>query len=139
MDTQQVDEKAIFNAARQIADAAAREDFLTQACGGDESAIARVRELLHVHAQANSFLESPAPGLENDRTIVQSIAEGPGTIIGPYELLQQIGEGGMGVVFMSEQKEPIQRTVALKIIKPGMDTRQVVARFEAERQALAVM
>ena len=62
-----------------------------------------------------------------------------GTIIGPYKLLQQIGEGGMGVVFMAEQTEPVQRTVALKIIKPGMDTRQVIARFEAERQALALM
>ena len=63
----------------------------------------------------------------------------PGTVIGPYKLLQQIGEGGMGVVFMAEQTEPIQRTVALKIIKPGMDTRQVIARFEAERQAVAMM
>ena len=63
----------------------------------------------------------------------------PGTVIGPYKLLQQIGEGGMGVVFMAEQTEPVQRTVALKIIKPGMDTRQVIARFEAERQALAMM
>ena len=67
------------------------------------------------------------------------IAEAPGTVIGPYKLLQQIGEGGMGVVFMAEQTEPIQRTVALKIIKPGMDTRQVIARFEAERQAVAMM
>ena len=67
------------------------------------------------------------------------ISEGPGTVIGPYKLLQQIGEGGMGVVFMAEQTEPIQRTVALKIIKPGMDTRQVIARFEAERQAVAMM
>ena len=65
--------------------------------------------------------------------------EQPGTVIGPYKLLQQIGEGGMGVVFMAEQTEPVQRTVALKIIKPGMDTRQVIARFEAERQALAMM
>src|SRR5262249_13990427 len=62
-----------------------------------------------------------------------------GTVIGPYELLQQIGEGGMGVVFMAQQNEPIQRTVALKIIRPGMDSRQVIGRFEAERQALAVL
>ena len=67
------------------------------------------------------------------------VTERPGTVIGPYKLLQQIGEGGMGVVFMAEQTEPIQRTVALKIIKPGMDTRQVIARFEAERQAVAMM
>ena len=72
-------------------------------------------------------------------TEIHPITERPGTVIGPYKLLQQIGEGGMGVVFMAEQTEPIQRTVALKIIKPGMDTRQVIARFEAERQALAMM
>ena len=73
------------------------------------------------------------------RSSCRSITERPGTVIGPYKLLQQIGEGGMGVVFMAEQTEPVQRTVALKIIKPGMDTRQVIARFEAERQALAMM
>ena len=67
------------------------------------------------------------------------IGEGPGTLIGPYKLLEQIGEGGFGVVFMAEQQQPVRRKVALKIIKPGMDTRQVVARFEAERQALALM
>ena len=78
------------------------------------------------------------PGL--DSTIeLPPTKKGRGTVIGPYKLLQQIGEGGMGVVFMAEQTEPIQRTVALKIIKPGMDTRQVIARFEAERQALAMM
>ena len=65
--------------------------------------------------------------------------EGPGTVIGPYKLLEQIGEGGMGVVYMAEQTKPVRRKVALKIIKPGMDTRQVIARFEAERQALAMM
>ncbi len=65
--------------------------------------------------------------------------EQPGTQIGPYKLLQVIGEGGMGVVYMASQREPVERTVALKIIKPGMDTRQVIARFEAERQALALM
>src|SRR6202043_562087 len=66
-------------------------------------------------------------------------AEGPGTVIGPYKLLQQIGEGGMGIVYMAEQTQPVQRKVALKIIKAGMDSRQVVARFDAERQALAMM
>ena len=66
-------------------------------------------------------------------------AEGPGTRIGPYKLLQKIGEGGMGAVYMAEQEQPVRRGVALKVIKPGMDTRQVVARFEAERQALALM
>src|SRR5688572_17586569 len=70
---------------------------------------------------------------------MSGISEQAGTVIGAYKLQQQIGEGGMGVVFMAEQTDPIQRTVALKIIKPGMDTRRVVARFEAERQALAMM
>jgi len=68
-----------------------------------------------------------------------SLREAPGTVIGPYKLLEQIGEGGMAVVFLAEQSRPIQRKVALKIIKPGMDSRQVIARFEAERQALALM
>src|SRR5262249_57232957 len=66
-------------------------------------------------------------------------AEGPGTVIGPYKLLEAIGEGGMGTVFMAEQTLPVRRRVALKVIKPGMDTKQVIARFEAERQALALM
>jgi serine/threonine protein kinase/tetratricopeptide (TPR) repeat protein len=138
MDTQQIDEKAIFNAARQIADAAAREDFLNKACGGDEPAIQRIGELLRAHAQMQSFLESPAADI-TPTTDSAPIAERPGTIIGPYKLLQKIGEGGMGVVFMAEQTVPLQRSVALKIIKPGMDSRQVIARFEAERQALAMM
>src|SRR5205823_4008909 len=68
-----------------------------------------------------------------------ALAERPGTVIGPYKLLEQIGEGGFGVVFMAEQQEPVRRKVALKVIKPGMDTKQVVARFEAERHALALM
>src|SRR5262249_44675839 len=67
------------------------------------------------------------------------LSEGPGTLVGPYKLLQQIGEGGFGVVFMAEQTQPVRRMVALKVIKPGMDTAQVIARFEAERQALALM
>ena len=72
-------------------------------------------------------------------SMLPEIGEQPGTIIGPYKLLEQIGEGGFGVVFMAEQQQPVRRKVALKIIKPGMDTRQVIARFEAERQALALM
>src|SRR5207302_1565337 len=72
-------------------------------------------------------------------TDVPTLAEGAGTVIGPYKLMEQIGEGGFGVVFMAEQQQPIRRKVALKVLKPGMDTRQVIARFEAERQALALM
>src|SRR5579863_5651929 len=75
----------------------------------------------------------------SERSGSLTISEGPGTVIGPYRLLQQIGEGGFGVVFMAEQTSPVRRMVALKVIKPGMDTRQVIARFESERQALALM
>jgi tetratricopeptide (TPR) repeat protein len=87
--------------------------------------------------QGGSFLDSPAPALA--ATVDEPMAERPGTVIGPYKLLEQIGEGGFGVVYMAEQTQPIRRMVALKIIKPGMDTAQVIARFESERQALALM
>src|SRR5262249_27182013 len=83
-------------------------------------------------------LEAPAPA-PNATIDEASVTERPGTVIGPYKLLEQIGEGGFGVVFMAEQTQPVRRKVALKVLKPGMDTRQVVGRFEAERQALAIM
>src|SRR5262249_19849238 len=86
---------------------------------------------------AGQFLESPAPDLV--ATLDEPVSERPGAVIGPYQLLEQIGEGGMGLVFVAEQQEPVRRKVALKVIKPGMDTREVIARFEAERQALALM
>src|SRR4029079_11636769 len=115
-----------------------REAFLDEACAGDDPLRRNVERMLAGHAAVGSFLESPAADIA--ATAHQPpIAEQPGTVIGPYKLLQQIGEGGMGVVFMAEQSHPLQRTVALKIIKPGMDTRQVIARFEAERQAVAMM
>ena len=110
---------------------------MDDACAGNPELRRRVERLLKTQQEVGSFLESAAP--EICLTVDHPISERPGTVIGPYKLLQQIGEGGMGVVFMAEQTEPIQRTVALKIIKPGMDTRQVIARFEAERQALAMM
>jgi eukaryotic-like serine/threonine-protein kinase len=118
------------------------DGYVAEACGKDSDLAQQVRCLLQVHCEAGSFLDAPAPGLEKTVTrtaLYPDLSEGPGTVIGQYKLLQQIGEGGMGVVFMAEQSEPIQRTVALKIIKPGMDTRQVIARFEAERQAVAMM
>ena len=90
------------------------------------------------HDEPGSFLDSPPSRHRRHRDSAPS-AEQPGTVIGPYKLLEQIGEGGFGVVFLAEQERPVRRTVALKIIKPGMDTRQVIARFEAERQALAMM
>ncbi|HKA96571.1 MAG TPA: protein kinase, partial [Streptosporangiaceae bacterium] len=83
------------------------------------------------------FLEPPTHGFSAG--FADTLREGPGTVVGPYKLLEQIGEGGFGVVFLAEQEQPVRRKVALKVLKPGMDTRQVVARFEAERQALALM
>jgi serine/threonine protein kinase len=138
MTSEKLDEKAIFNVARRIESPEARADYLQQVCGTDGSLIARVETLLRAYDEQASFLESP-PANCNSATVDSAVTEKAGDSIGPYKLLQQIGEGGMGVVFMAEQTEPLQRTVALKIIKPGMDTRQVIARFEAERQALAMM
>jgi serine/threonine protein kinase/tetratricopeptide (TPR) repeat protein len=115
------------------------EGRLAELCCGDDQLERRVRALLHAHAEPASFLEHPALGdipLDSDAS---PICEGPGTLIGPYKLIEEIGEGGFGVVFLAEQSAPVRRRVALKIIKPGMDTRQVIARFEAERQALAMM
>jgi serine/threonine protein kinase len=131
-----LDEEAIFNIARKITTPAVREEYLQQACGADEALRQRVQDLLRVHDQEQGFLLPPASGATVDE---QPISERPGTTIGPYKLLQPIGEGGMGVVWMAEQTYPVQRKVALKIIRPGMDSAQVMARFEAERQALALM
>jgi WD40 repeat protein/serine/threonine protein kinase len=113
-----------------------RAAFLAQACGADITLRRDVEAMLQSDAVPDdSFLEKPA-----DATLsYEPITERLGTLIGPYKLLQQIGEGGMGVVFMAEQEKPVRRMVALKIIKPGMDSRQVIARFESERQALAMM
>ena len=112
------------------------ESFLQQVCSGDLPLLGRVRRLLAAHAAANPLLEAlPAVAILD----LNGPVERPGMQIGRYKLLENIGEGGMGVVYMAEQREPVRRTVALKVIKPGMDTHQVVARFEAERQALALM
>jgi len=111
--------------------------YLDQACGDDAQLRRRVEILLEAHVGEGSLLDSPA--MAPAATVDQAITEKPGALVGPYKLLQVIGEGGMGVVYMAEQTEPIERRVALKIIKLGMDTRQVIARFEAERQALAMM
>jgi tetratricopeptide (TPR) repeat protein/serine/threonine protein kinase len=117
---------------------AERAAYLDAACGGNAGLRAQVEALLRSHEQAGSLLEQPL------FRAAQTVDEAPaadqlGAVIGPYKLLRQLGEGGMGAVFMAEQTEPVQRKVALKIIKPGMDSRQVLARFEAERQALALM
>jgi serine/threonine protein kinase/WD40 repeat protein len=132
-----LDEKAVFVAALELPDATAREAYLQEECAGHPELLGRLRELLCAHEQSQGPLDHRPGAL--GVTVDEATAERPGTVIGPYKLLQQIGEGGMGAVFMAEQTQPVQRKVALKVIKPGMDSRQVIARFEAERQALAMM
>jgi serine/threonine protein kinase/WD40 repeat protein len=116
----------------------ARAAFLDRACGGDALVLRRVRELLQGHEQSRGPFDAPPAGLAGTADL-HTGQEGPGAFIGPYKLMEQIGEGGMGLVFVAEQQQPVRRKVALKVIKPGMDTREVIARFEAERQALALM
>src|SRR5262249_14811838 len=113
------------------------DSFLDEACGTDEELRHRVRVLLDAHQSSDSFVREPGPAAAV--TDASPSADGPRTTIGPYKLLEPIGEGGMGVVYMAEQTEPVRRRVALKVIRAGMDSRQVLARFEAERQALAMM
>ena len=138
MSTRQPDEEAIFHIARRITDHLLRSDYLEQICGDNTALLTRLQALLEVHEKEHDFLRSgksePTATLD-----AESISEAPGTDIGRYRLMEQIGEGGMGVVFVAEQRQPLKRKVALKVIKPGMDSRAVIARFEAERQALALM
>jgi serine/threonine protein kinase/WD40 repeat protein len=138
MSVNSLNEEAIFRIAAEISSKEARSEYLDQACGDHEALLNRVLILLRAHDESASFLESPPPGIAVT-ALASPTTELTGDKIGPYKLLQQIGEGGMGVVYMAEQTEPIKRQVALKIIRPGMGTRQVIARFEAERQALAMM
>ncbi|MFN0129785.1 MAG: serine/threonine-protein kinase [Verrucomicrobiales bacterium] len=125
----------IYLEAREISDAPARASYLADACGDDADLRRRIEGMLHDAAQAQDFFEA----LDRAATGSRGEIEQAGTMIGRYKLLEKIGEGGMGVVYMATQEEPVRRQVALKIIKPSMDTSQVVARFEAERQALALM
>jgi serine/threonine protein kinase/tetratricopeptide (TPR) repeat protein len=129
--------EAIFFAALEKSTPEERAAYLDGATAGNSDLRRRVEKMLVAQAQAGSFLERPAH--TSVVSVDEPITERPGSIIGPYKLLEQIGEGGFGVVFMAEQQQPVRRKVALKVLKPGMDTRQVVARFEAERQALALM
>src|SRR5262249_50014404 len=133
MGVPKVNEQTLFAEALERTDPRDRAVFLDEACRCDPALRRRMERLLAQHQRAGSFLES------SPVTSAPTINESPGTVIGPYKLLEQIGEGGFGVVFMAEQMQPVRRLVALKVLKPGMDTRQVVARFEAERQALALM
>ena len=134
----QLDEESIFDVAIQIGSPEGRMDYLQQVCRGDQALLERVKSLLEIHDKDKSFLARPPVELPPTLTTRQILAA-PGDTIGPYKLLQRIGEGGMGVVYMAEQRKPVKRRVAIKIIKPGMDSKQVMARFEAERQALAMM
>ena len=129
-------EESIFAQAMDIRSAAERAAFLDRSCGHNLALRAEVEALLDANQRSGDLLDLP----ENHAVTADApMPESPGAVIGPYKLLQQIGEGGMGVVWMAEQTQPVQRKVALKVIKPGMDSRQVIARFEAERQALAMM
>jgi serine/threonine protein kinase/tetratricopeptide (TPR) repeat protein len=136
-----MNEREIFAGAMERGSEAERAAFLDGACGGDVAMRARIEALLKEQAQLGSFLEAPPAALAASGGGVTSDSppHRPGTVIGPYKLLEPIGEGGMGAVYMAEQTQPVRRKVALKVIKPGMNTRQVIARFEAERQALALM
>jgi WD40 repeat protein/serine/threonine protein kinase len=130
--------ETIFAQAIEIESPEDRAAFLDQACTNHPELRREVEKLVVDYFRAGQFLEKPAPALL--ATIDEpAVTERPGTVIGPYKLLEQIGEGGFGVVFMADQQHPVRRRVALKVLKPGMDTKQVIARFEAERQALALM
>jgi len=116
-----------------------RDRYLSEACKGDGEFRLRVEALLQAYERAGDFLGRPAAGRPARAAQASPAGEKPGDRIGHYKLLQQIGEGGCGVVYMAQQEDPVRRRVALKIIKPGMDSKSVIARFEAERQALALM
>jgi hypothetical protein len=152
-------ERMIFEAALERSNPNERAAYLDGACRGDAVLRRRVEELLAAHFAPGAFLEQPAAAGEltpwraeprgtdghdqgqsaTDQLESSASIDLEGSRFGPYKLLQKIGEGGMGVVYMAEQEKPVRRKVAFKIIKPGMDRRQVVARFEVERQALALM
>ncbi len=134
-----VDLKSVFGRAINMESHDERSKFLDEACSGHPGLRAQVEELLASLEEAGEFMEGPAATQLKATADMAQVAHRVGDAVGPYKLLQPIGEGGMGVVFMAEQSKPVERRVALKIIKPGMDSQQVIARFEAERQALAMM
>ncbi len=140
------EEEALFDAARNLQDPAARHAFLDQACASSPQLRARLEKMLAAESAADDFFKEVArssAALATDKIDdggnPELLTEGTGTHIGYYKLLQKIGEGGCGVVYMADQEEPVRRRVALKIIKLGMDTKSVIARFEAERQVLALL
>src|SRR5215472_4817124 len=131
-------ELELFTEAVQLA-MGERIAFLNRACGDDTDLRHRIEVLLQFNERAGHFLETPPTQSLSEVRAKVTAGEKPGDHVDRYKLLQQIGEGGCGIVFMAEQETPVRRRVALKIIKPGMDTKSVIARFEAERQALALM
>jgi serine/threonine protein kinase/Flp pilus assembly protein TadD len=135
MNESSLPEESIFAQALQAKSAAERDAYLDRACGANPRLRADVEALLHANEKSGDLLDLP----DKPANVGEPVGERPGTVIGPYKLMEQIGEGGMGLVFVAEQHQPVRRKVALKVVKPGMDTRQVIARFEAERQALALM
>ncbi|MEA3197309.1 MAG: eukaryotic-like serine/threonine-protein kinase, partial [Gammaproteobacteria bacterium] len=148
MSTPESREKAVFHAALDVTDPVQRREFLDEACAGDVELRAAVDELLKRQGDAEQFFAEGASSLMPLISELESVAvlmegaafeEAPGTMLGRYKVIRKIGEGGFGVVYMAEQEEPVRRRVALKVVKLGMDTRSVIARFEAERQALALM
>src|SRR6185295_19077780 len=137
-------EEQVFDAARGIASAEERAAYLVQACGQDVVLLGRIQEMLKADLAAREFFDTDQPESASKATLgvtsgIVPLTEKAGTVIGRYKLREKIGEGGCVVVYVAEQEEPVRRRVALKIIRLGMDTRSVVARFEAERQALAMM
>jgi serine/threonine protein kinase/Flp pilus assembly protein TadD len=130
-------EESIFAQAVEIKSAAERAAFLDRACGENQALRTEVEALLRAHERSGDLLDLPETNAPATTDLLPR--EGAGTRFGPYKLLEQIGEGGMGNVWMAEQTDPIQRRVAVKVVKEGMDSRQVLARFEVERQALALM
>src|SRR4051812_21256888 len=148
-------EEELFDAARKLTDASERAIFLGRSCVGNPAMKARIEALLAAEADAEEFfaegstvLTRPGAALQFSVNVLNASTSSPanlpgeeplGARIGRYKLLEKVGEGGCGVVYMAEQEEPVRRRVALKIIKLGMETKSVIARFEAERQALAMM
>jgi eukaryotic-like serine/threonine-protein kinase len=132
-----VNEQTLFAEALERTEPRERGAFLDQACQGDFALRHRIDRLLAQHDHAGTFLERPTQAAV--ATFDEPKSETPGTLVGPYKLIEQIGEGGMGTVWMAQQTKPVRRLVAVKLIKAGMDSKQVIARFEAERQALALM
>jgi serine/threonine protein kinase len=137
-------ERDVFIAALQLGDPAERQAYLDGACAQQPELRRQVEVLLHLHEGAGRFLEhaavgAPATGPFASDALSTSIGEKQGMLVGPYKLVERLGEGGMGSVWMAQQTAPVKRLVAVKLIKAGLDSKQFIVRFEAERQALALM